>query len=134
MLLLPANAEPPTGSVDLHVEGMRSQRGLIRACLTHDPKFFPHCEKDTTSLKLNVPASAGGELHFTGVAPGDYAITVLHDENSNAKADFLFGIPKEGVGFSNNPHLIAGPPPFAAARFHVGDGSVTEVIRLKYFL
>jgi uncharacterized protein (DUF2141 family) len=134
LLLLPANASPPGGSVDLHIQGLRSQKGILRACLTREPKFFPHCEKDAASYKLNVTASAAGELHFTGVAPGDYAITVLHDENSNAKPDFLFGIPKEGVGFSRNPVLKFGPPSFTETRFHVADGPVVETIKLKYFL
>ncbi len=31
---------------------------------------------------------------FVDVIPGGYAITVLHDENSNAKADMFLGIPK----------------------------------------
>lgn len=113
---------------------MRSQKGLIRACLTREPKYFPHCEKDAGALKINVPTPAGALLHFPNVAQGDYAITVLHDENGNAKADMFFGIPKEGVGFSNNPRLIAGPPSFGVARFHVDGVTVTQVVRLKYFL
>jgi uncharacterized protein (DUF2141 family) len=33
------------------------------------------------------------------VTPGDYAISVFHDENSNGKLDRNFmGMPKEGVG------------------------------------
>lgn len=113
---------------------MRSQKGIIRACLTHDQKFFPHCEKDPTSYKLNVPASAGNLLHFRDVAPGDYAVTVLHDENGNAKLDTMLGIPREGVGFSNNPRLIASAPRFAAVRFTVGGAPVEQTITLKYFL
>jgi uncharacterized protein (DUF2141 family) len=133
-LLFQANAAPPPTTVDVHIEGMRSQKGLIRACLTHDTRFFPHCEKDPSSHKLNVPAPQGALLHFTDVAPGGYAITVLHDENGNAKVDFFLGIPKEGVGFSNNPRLIAGPPKFEAVRLMVNGAPVKTSIRLKYFL
>jgi uncharacterized protein (DUF2141 family) len=133
-LLLQANAAPPATTVDVHVEGMRSQKGLIRACLTHDTRFFPHCEKDPTAHKLNLPTPQGALLHFTDVVPGDYAVTLIHDENGNAKLDTMLGIPREGVGFSNNPRLIAGPPSFAAVRFAVNGVPVTTSIRLKYFL
>lgn len=137
-ILLPlaaARADPPQAvTVEVHIQGMRSQKGIVRACLTSNVKFFPHCEKDPASQKLNIPAPAAAELHFTNVAPGDYAVVVLHDENSNAKPDFLLGIPKEGVGFSNNPRLITGPPSFAAARLSVGHATVGTTIRLKYFL
>lgn len=133
-LLLQANAAPPLATVDVHVEGMRSQKGLIRACLTRDPKAFPHCEKDPAAHKLNVPAPQGKLLHFTDVAPGDYAVTMIHDENGNAKLDTMLGIPREGVGFSNNPRLIAGPPSFVATRFAVKAAPVETTIKLKYFL
>lgn len=134
LLLLAASDGAPSGAVDVHVEGMRSQKGLIHACLTRESRYFPHCDEDATSRRISVPTREGSVLHFRNVSPGDYAITVLHDENGNSKADMFLGIPKEGVGFSNNPRIIAGPPSFASARFHVGDQSVSESIRLKYFL
>jgi len=133
-LLLQAQAAPPLATVDVHIDGMRSQKGIIRACLTRDSRFFPHCEKDPASYKINSPAPAGAELHFRDVAPGSYALVVLHDENGNARADMFLGIPKEGVGFSNNPRLITGPPSFATARFPVEGPRVETTIRLKYFL
>jgi uncharacterized protein (DUF2141 family) len=113
---------------------MRSHKGIMRACMTRDTRFFPHCEKDPASYKLNIPAPAGDNLHFTGVVPGGYAITVLHDENSNGKVDMFIGIPKEGVGFSNNPRLITGPPSFDQTRITVGDAPAKTTIKLKYFL
>lgn len=135
MLFLQAEAAPPPfATVDVHIEGMRSHKGLVRACLTHDPKYFPHCEKDATAHKLNVAAPQSALLRFTDIAPGDYAITVLHDENGNAKLDTVLGIPREGVGFSNNPRLIAGPPRFDSVRFRVNGTTVATTIRLKYFL
>jgi len=40
---------------------------------------------------------------FPGVAAGTYAVSAFHDENSNGKLDRNFmGIPREGVGASNN--------------------------------
>lgn len=134
LLLKAEAAPPPLATVEVHVEGLRSQKGIIRACLTSNPKFFPHCDKDKGSHKLNTPTPQGALLRFTNVTPGTYAITLLHDENGNARLDTMLGIPKEGVGFSNNPRLIAGPPKFAAVQFAVKDAPVAATIRLKYFL
>jgi uncharacterized protein (DUF2141 family) len=135
MLPVAANAEPPlTTTLTVHIEGMRSKKGIVRACLTRDEKSFPHCDKDPAAYKVNIPAPEGGTLHFTDVTAGHYAITVLHDENGNAKVDTMLGIPREGVGFSRNPRLIAGPPSFAATRFAIGDAAAETTIKLKYFL
>ena len=143
LMLLTANGAPSTeargsNEVDVRFEGLRSTKGMIRACLTREPKFFPHCEKDPASYKQSVAARTGALLVFSDVAPGDYALTVLHDENQNFRADMMLGIPREGVGFSRNPALIMGPPKFDAVRFRVPASNagerVAQVVRLKYFL
>lgn len=134
MALLPG-AGGAGADVGVSLEGVRSARGLLRVCLTRDPGHFPHCEKDPASHKQSIPAQEPlARLIFGGVAAGDYALVVLHDENGNGKVDTMLGIPREGVGFSNNPAIRTGPPKFAAARFHVGEAAVAETIRLKYFL
>jgi uncharacterized protein (DUF2141 family) len=46
----------------------------------------------------------------------------------------MAGVPREGVGFSNNPRLWFGPPRFASARFTVADAPVRQQVKLKYFL
>lgn len=54
------------------------------------------------------------------LAPGDYGVVAIHDENKNRKLDRNFiGIPKEGFGFANNPHVGLSAPAFAAAMVHV---------------
>jgi uncharacterized protein (DUF2141 family) len=65
--------------------------------------------------------------------PGDYGVAVIHDENQNARLDRNFiGIPKEGFGFANNPHVGLSAPPFQAAIAHV-HCLVTEIsIHLQY--
>lgn len=56
---------------------------------------------------------------FEDVAPGNYAIMVLHDENDNERMDFeANGMPKESYGMSNNP-MLYGPPTFTDAQFEL---------------
>ena len=59
-------------------------------------------------------ANAGG-VRIAGLGRGDYAVSVIHDENNNAKLDTFAGIPREGFGFSRNPAIRFGPPKFSAA-------------------
>ena len=135
LMLLMANSPPLAGDgiVNAQFTGLRSQKGMVRACLTRNPEYFLHCDKDPASFKQSVAASPGAHLRFTGVPSGDYALTVLHDENGNSRADMMLGIPREGFGFSENPRIRFGPPKFEAARFHVGPGEVTKNIAIKYF-
>lgn len=132
--LAPHPASPATGSLEVAVSNLRSKRGVIRACLTANPRHFPKCDHDPNALTASVAAGQDTMLQFTGLTAGDYALSILHDENDNARVDMLLGIPREGVGFSQNPALHFGPPSFRAARFHVGTGNVTEQVRMKYFL
>ncbi|RYE01427.1 MAG: DUF2141 domain-containing protein, partial [Sphingomonadales bacterium] len=71
---------------------------------------------------------------FNGLTPGVYAISVIHDANSNAKLDTTMGIPREGFGFSRNPGIGFGPPSFAAVRFTLGTGAETQQVRMRYLL
>ena len=68
------------------------------------------------------------------VQPGDYAAQVSYDENGNGKVDrAIFGIPKEGVGFSRDAPIRLSPPKWQDAMFSLsGDTSIT--LRLRYFM
>jgi uncharacterized protein (DUF2141 family) len=129
-----ADAPPAMGDLTVRFAGLRSMKGMIRACLTRDPQLFLKCDRDPSALKANVPASAEAHMEFPAVPPGDYVLAVVHDENANDKVDTFMGIPKEGVGFSGNPAMSFGPPKYAAARFHVPAGPSETDVRLKYFL
>jgi uncharacterized protein (DUF2141 family) len=130
----PAPLAPPNADLTVSFTGLRSSKGLIRGCLTRNPAFFPNCDKDPQSLKASVPASPNARMHFTDMPAGDYALSILHDENANARLDTMLGIPKEGVGFSENPRLRFSAPKFDAARFRMGSTNVTKEVRLQYFL
>ena len=116
------------------VEGLRSSRGMLRACLTRDRHHYPDCEHDPVAFRTSVSASAGNGLVFDHLPAGDYALLILHDENGNGRIDKMLGIPREGVGFSRNPRLFMGPPSFDAVRFTVSSGVTQQTVRMHYFL
>lgn len=61
------------------------------------------------------------------VEPGEYAISVHHDDNDNGKMDTNFiGIPKEPTGLSNGAVPKFGPPKYKDAAFRV-DGEDLEM-------
>ena len=134
MLALPGAALPARETVTAEVDGLRSSRGVVRACLTADPDTFPDCQKDPEALHATVPASNGGTVVFRQVLPGRYAIALFHDENANGRLDKVMMIPREGFGFSRDAPVRFGPPRFAAAAFVLGDAQLRTIIRVRYLL
>lgn len=102
-------------------------------CLTTNAARYPDCRGDAGARTIVVPATAPS-AHVTGLAPGTWAIAVIHDENANGRIDTTFGIPREGVGSSRNAPLRMGPPRFADAAFVVGTTPVSQTIRMRYLL
>jgi uncharacterized protein (DUF2141 family) len=131
IVLLPGSV--PVGQLDVRLDGLRSTRGMIRICLTRRAASFPDCIGDPEAITRTVPAADRG-FSFPAVPDGGYALALIHDENSNARLDTFAGIPREGVGFSRNPHLMFGPPRFSAAEFPIIGGVSHQTIRMKYFL
>lgn len=127
------SAAPAPVFVEVSVEGQRSARGLLRACLTRDPAHFPDCEDDPAAISASVPA--GDRTFRLGpVAQGAWALALFHDENGNGKLDTVLGVPREGFAFSRNPPLAFGPPKFERTRIVVGERDVAAPVRLRYLL
>lgn len=126
-------AAPMDQPLTMTLNGLRSTKGNILVCLTRSADHFPDCSGDAASRHFTMPATAASLL-LGPVAPGDYAIAIIHDENGNGKLDTFAGIPREGVGFSRNPVIRFGAPSFHSSRFSVTDSPVRQDITLKYFL
>jgi uncharacterized protein (DUF2141 family) len=66
---------------------------------------------------------------FDNIPNGTYAISTFHDANNNDKMDKgMFGIPKEGYGFSNNAKGMFGPAEYKDASFKVSGEDVKQVL------
>ena len=116
--------------VDLH-----SNDGEVRCALYSSadgfPDIFTKAAKTTTAKITNEQAVCG----FSAVVPGDYAISAFQDENSNGILDRNFmGMPKEGVGASNDAKGSFGPPKFDDARFSYKGGLHQLTIHMRYLL
>lgn len=127
-------ATAPDASLNLSVIGLRSMKGNVLVCVTANPRYFPNCSKDPQGHHAKVAAVQASGIQFDGLAPGQYAIALIHDENANSKLDMALFLPREGFGFSRNPAVIASPPKFEAAKFPVSSGDVRMVVKMAYKL
>ncbi len=121
-----------TGDIKINVSDLRNNNGKCIIYIFNSKEGFP------TKPEKAIKTISGKIIQNRCVAnvadlkPGEYAVAVVHDENSNDKIDTNFlGIPREGMGSSNNPRSF-GPPSFNDARFnYTGEGKSLE-ITIKY--
>ena len=123
-------------TVTVAISDLRNAKGVVRACMTRDPARFPKCRGDADAYSAIVDAHSGAiTLRFSDVAPGRYAVALLHDENANGKADRAMGMmPKEGFGFSRDAKVQMDPPEFDAAAVEIDRAPRTLPIRMRYIL
>mgnify|MGYP006302358167 CR=1 FL=1 len=115
------------------IQGIRNQSGALRVCLFNEEEGFPSKAERALFIK-NLPISADRmELTFPGLAPGRYAVSVLHDENEDGKMSFSWiGFPKEGYACSNDAKGVLGPPQFEKASFELDFPRTTQVLTMRY--
>lgn len=133
LLLLALSGNASTADLEVRLERVRSQLGVVHLCLTRNPAFFPDCGKDPRAVKRSI-AGAPGSIRFNGLEPGSYALSAFHDENRNGRLDTFVGIPREGFGFSRNPVIRFGPPRFDQVRIDVDTGFSRQTVRMQYLL
>jgi uncharacterized protein (DUF2141 family) len=119
----------------VEIAGMRNDQGRVLCSLFSSAADFPK-KSDKAVAHAGSDISHGqAACEFGGVGPGTYAVSAFHDENSNGKLDTNFmGIPREGVGASNNAKGHLGPPKFEAAAFQFSGGKLCLKITINYLL
>lgn len=122
-------AEEP-GTLDIAVTNVRAATGRVHVDICPEANFLKKC-----AYSFDAPAHRGTTVvTATNIPPGIYAAQAFYDENGNGKVDrALFGIPTEGVGFSNDAPINWAPPKFAAAKFRFTPPKQTITLKLRYF-
>ena len=120
----------PTHAATLTVKiaGISEAVGSMGVQLVASADAYDGKAKPSAAQKLAVTSTEPITLTFADLAPGSYAVLVMHDENGNGKLDSnILGIPKEGYGFSNNPNVMRKPY-FDEAKFEVtAEDKVIEI-------
>ena len=133
MMLSTANAAIANSQVRVTIESLRNQRGNICLTLFNGSQGFPNQSDRAVASRCISAEEATAGTTFDDLAPGDYAIAVIHDENKDGELNTgLFGIPTEGFGFSQNPKVRMGAPSFKDTAFPLSGTSTPIQIDLKY--
>lgn len=119
--------------IHVDIDKLRSDRGQVLCALFSSAADFPKRADRAVAHAKSEISEKHATCDFQGVPPGTYAVSVFHDENSNGKLDTNFmGIPREGVGASNNAKGHFGPPKFSAAAFEHSTGRTDLKIAINY--
>lgn len=131
-LLATGAAEPPKGApIEVTVSGVRALTGQVIVAICPERQFLKTCAYSGAA------AAHGGTVVVTvpNVPPGRYAAQAFADADDDGKLGrTMVGIPKEGVGFSNNAMRRFLPPKFSSAAFDHGAGQQHIAIALRYML
>jgi uncharacterized protein (DUF2141 family) len=128
-----ASPQESEGSIRAHIEGLHSDRGQVVCALFAVANDFPKRIDQAFARMTAQIMSGSATCEFPRVPPGVYAVSVFHDENLNGRLDTNWlGIPREGVGASNNPKPRMGPPKFEAAEFQHSGASIDLEIIMHY--
>jgi uncharacterized protein (DUF2141 family) len=129
-----AVAESLCAGIHVKVLNIRNSMGNVACALFESSVGFPE-EYLTSATNIIVIKVRHREARcdFADIAPGTYALAVVHDENMNGKLDTNWlGIPTEGYGFSNDATAFLGSPSFSAASFLYNGQNLDLTISLHY--
>ena len=117
-------------AADLNVEiaGITEARGEVLVSLFNKSEGWLR----KVVAASNVAAKVGTvKVTFKDLPEGAYAVSVIHDLNSNKKLDAnAIGMPIEPYGFSNDAAGNFGPPTFDQAKFNLGTESKSISLKL----
>lgn len=121
--------------ISVEIQNFRNEKGTCIVCLYDNAGAFSGKGEPLRTLRIPVSGNAISAV-FDDVPSGTYAISVIHDANSNNRFDTNFmGIPIEGYGASQNRLPFAAAPRFDENKFSVTTQANTSVnIRLRYLL
>ncbi len=123
-------AQGQTGTIVVTVSPLENTRGLLRVSLFKTAEGFPNDYRRAVRTVTQPADTVYVKIELTGLPASRYAISVLHDKNSNGQLDSNWlGMPKEPWGVSNNIRRTLGPPRFKDTSFSLID--TTMVLDIK---
>lgn len=120
----------------VEVSGFRKIRGNICVALFDNPDAY-NDKNNLQPIRSSsvLLASDPQSVTFSQLPYGSYAIAAFHDENEDSQLNTNFlGIPKEGIGFSNNPSIWKGGPDYEGIKFDFTPEQTTISIKIKYLI
>ncbi len=128
------DGQPTAVKIIVKVENVHASEGLMAATFYNDASKF--LQKGGSIRVLREPAHAPGQsICFWAPAPGDYAVVIYQDVDSNHKFAFnLFTGPKEPWGLTHNPPNLSllHRPTFNEVKFAAHPGENVVSVSLNY--
>ncbi len=132
----PALADDPpsdSGTLSVSITDVQNEKGQIGCSLFASEEGFPSDPKQARVQVFVKPRAGKATCTFSGVKPGTYAVSVMHDENKDGELETSFvGRPKEWWGVSNDvPAERFGPPKYEKAKFKYTGDPKTIAVKLQ---
>ena len=122
--------------IEVRVEGIQNTKGEVGVALFNQAAGYPTQLQNAFDIKWVSVADGpkAVDVTFEEVPLGEYAVSVIHDENVNGMLETgAYGFPEEGVGFSNNQKVVMGAPSFTASKFSISKPEPMKMtIQLDY--
>ena len=130
LVALVTSTEEP-GSLSVNIPNIKGNKGEIVIGVYNSRENFPKVGMEYRVVRF--PANAAGStFRIQDIKPGEYAVAMYHDENSDGICNLNFlGIPKEGYGFSNNIKPIFSAPSFEDCKIKL-TGDTHIAVQLIY--
>lgn len=119
------------GDVVVTVSGVQARGGTVLAGLQTREQFMK--TDGVNGARAESPRAGVLTLTIKNVAPGDYALGVLHDEDGNGVLKLAAnGMPAEGVAMVGG-EALRGPPTFDQVKFTVPANGAAVKAAMIYF-
>jgi uncharacterized protein (DUF2141 family) len=127
----PAQPTAENGTIVLRIEGLNSDKGLVRYGLHSSKESFDAALRDRRGGREGACKIVNrlSECRIQGVAYGVYALLVGHDENEDDEISVIF--PRESSGASNYTSRLWWYPDFDKAKFE--HRSETTYVTVRVF-
>lgn len=120
----------------VEVDGLKDRQGALKLELypANDQDFLGDDDvlvragKPFGRVEVPIPTSGPVELCIRAPQPGTYALSLLHDRDSNHK----FGLSVDGIAFSRNPRLGLSKPKAATVAVPVGRSPTRLRVTMNY--
>lgn len=123
------------GILTIELVALRNRRGVVNVALFDSPTGYPSNAEQAIRCGKFPITDVPLIIRFEDLPYGEYAASLHHDETGDAQLTCnALGIPKEGIGFSGNPKIWKGVPPFRRSAFQFAPGAEEISITMKYLL
>lgn len=129
-----SDTDEELATITLNISNLRNNEGLIAALLFSSSDGFPNDEDKAVMTLTSSIENGEAIIEFTGVQHGEYAVTIIHDQDMSESLSTNFvGAPTEGYWISNNERGgFGGGPSYDNAAFTVSTPSIVLIAPFDY--